>query len=275
VEYLGWDGGVIGLKIDTAMHLVIGRAGVVVPPLLVAVGAAIFLHSPLTRLRPLRTGAIVCLGTLVLALSTTDTSSAEHHGGLVGAYARIGVNGLVGPIGVSILVVLGALVGGVLVTGASLGLAMRTSGRHVARAAGAGMRLSEEVGGGAVNVRASGLRIVENFLDLAHFPYVHTDILGTDWFAHAERPVVDVRSEFGLLPRSDKAIAAGSPSFSAAIAASQRRASASVPVTSSRKWRGRRRMICRSRMWSSASRARRARRFTSRSFASASKSRFL
>jgi DNA segregation ATPase FtsK/SpoIIIE, S-DNA-T family len=146
VEYLGWDGGVIGLKIDTAMHLVIGRAGVVVPPLLVAVGAAIFLHSPLTRLRPLRTGAIVCLGTLVLALSTTDTSSAEHHGGLVGAYARIGLNGLVGPIGVSILVVLGALVGAVLVTGASLGLAMRTSGRHVARAAGAGMRLSEEVG---------------------------------------------------------------------------------------------------------------------------------
>ena len=146
MEYLGWDGGVIGLKIDTAMHLVIGRAGVVVPPLLVAVGAAIFLHSPLTRLRPLRTGAIVCLATLVLALSTTDTSSAEHHGGLVGAYARIGLNGLVGPIGVSILVVLGALVGGVLVTGASLGLAMRTSGRHVARAAGAGMRLSEEVG---------------------------------------------------------------------------------------------------------------------------------
>jgi DNA segregation ATPase FtsK/SpoIIIE, S-DNA-T family len=128
------------------MHLVIGRAGVVVPPLLIAVGAAIFLHSPLTRLRPLRTGAIVCLGTLVLALSTTDTSSAEHHGGLVGAYARVGLNGLVGPIGVSILVVLGALVGGVLVTGASLGVAMRTSGRHVARAAGAGVRLSEEVG---------------------------------------------------------------------------------------------------------------------------------
>ena len=64
----------------------------------------------------------------------------------MGAYARIGLNGLVGPIGVSILVVLGALVGGVLVTGASLGVAMRASGRHVARAAGAGMRLSEEVG---------------------------------------------------------------------------------------------------------------------------------
>ena len=33
---------------------------------------------------------------------------------------------------------------------------------------------------GAVRVQASGLRVVENFLDLAHFPYVHTDILGTE-----------------------------------------------------------------------------------------------
>ncbi len=33
---------------------------------------------------------------------------------------------------------------------------------------------------GAVQVRASGLRLIENFLDLAHFPYVHTDILGTE-----------------------------------------------------------------------------------------------
>jgi DNA segregation ATPase FtsK/SpoIIIE, S-DNA-T family len=146
VEYLGWDGGVIGLKIDTAVHLAIGRAAAVVPPLLVALGAGIFLHSPLTRLRPLRTGAIVCLATLVLALSTTDTGAVEHHGGLAGAYARIALNGLVGPIGVSILVALGTLAGVVLVTGASLGVAMRSSGRHVARAGRAGMRLSEEVG---------------------------------------------------------------------------------------------------------------------------------
>ena len=33
---------------------------------------------------------------------------------------------------------------------------------------------------GAVNVRASGLRIVENFLDMAHFPFVHTEILGSE-----------------------------------------------------------------------------------------------
>jgi len=33
---------------------------------------------------------------------------------------------------------------------------------------------------GAIPVRASGLRIVENFLDMAHFPFVHTDILGSE-----------------------------------------------------------------------------------------------
>ena len=37
-----------------------------------------------------------------------------------------------------------------------------------------------EVVCGAVAVRASGLRIVENFLDMAHFPFVHTDILGAE-----------------------------------------------------------------------------------------------
>lgn len=33
---------------------------------------------------------------------------------------------------------------------------------------------------GAVAVKASGLRIVENFLDMAHFPFVHTDVLGAE-----------------------------------------------------------------------------------------------
>ena len=33
---------------------------------------------------------------------------------------------------------------------------------------------------GSVLVNASGLRIVENFLDMAHFPFVHTNILGAE-----------------------------------------------------------------------------------------------
>lgn len=39
---------------------------------------------------------------------------------------------------------------------------------------------------GWVTMRASGLRVVENFLDMAHFPFVHKDILGAE--DHAEVP---------------------------------------------------------------------------------------
>jgi phenylpropionate dioxygenase-like ring-hydroxylating dioxygenase large terminal subunit len=44
---------------------------------------------------------------------------------------------------------------------------------------------------GWVTLRASGPRIVENFLDMAHFPFVHTDILGAE--PHTDVP--DYRSE--------------------------------------------------------------------------------
>jgi len=39
---------------------------------------------------------------------------------------------------------------------------------------------------GWVTIRTSGLRLVENFLDMAHFPYIHTDILGAE--PHTEVP---------------------------------------------------------------------------------------
>ena len=85
------------------------------------------------------------MATLVLALSTTDTVEAEQHGGLIGAYARTLLEHLVGGVGVSILIALGTLAAIVLLTGASVGLVMRRSGQHVARAAGAGARLGGEV----------------------------------------------------------------------------------------------------------------------------------
>jgi phenylpropionate dioxygenase-like ring-hydroxylating dioxygenase large terminal subunit len=52
---------------------------------------------------------------------------------------------------------------------------------------------------GAVTVRASGLRLVENFLDLAHFPYVHTDILGTEAKPEVAKYEVERRREIDEL----------------------------------------------------------------------------
>lgn len=48
---------------------------------------------------------------------------------------------------------------------------------------------------GAVRVRASGLRLVENFLDMAHFPFVHTDILGAEDRPEVPRYKVELREE--------------------------------------------------------------------------------
>jgi phenylpropionate dioxygenase-like ring-hydroxylating dioxygenase large terminal subunit len=48
---------------------------------------------------------------------------------------------------------------------------------------------------GTVAVRASGLRIVENFLDLAHFPFVHTDILGAEPHTEVTQYNVEIRRD--------------------------------------------------------------------------------
>ncbi len=48
---------------------------------------------------------------------------------------------------------------------------------------------------GAISVRASGLRIVENFLDMAHFPFVHTDILGSEPHTEVEHYDCEIRRD--------------------------------------------------------------------------------
>ncbi len=42
------------------------------------------------------------------------------------------------------------------------------------------------VSGGSIAVHVSGLRLVENFLDMGHFPFIHTDYLGVE--PHTEVP---------------------------------------------------------------------------------------
>jgi phenylpropionate dioxygenase-like ring-hydroxylating dioxygenase large terminal subunit len=46
------------------------------------------------------------------------------------------------------------------------------------------------VTGGSIGVAVSGLRAVENFLDMGHFPFVHTDYLGVE--PHTEVPPYEV-----------------------------------------------------------------------------------
>ncbi len=48
---------------------------------------------------------------------------------------------------------------------------------------------------GVVRVRCSPLRAVENFLDIAHFPFVHTDILGAEPHTEVENYKVEIRED--------------------------------------------------------------------------------
>lgn len=48
---------------------------------------------------------------------------------------------------------------------------------------------------GIVTVRTSPLRILENFLDLAHFPFVHRDILGAEPNTEVEDYKVEIRAD--------------------------------------------------------------------------------
>jgi phenylpropionate dioxygenase-like ring-hydroxylating dioxygenase large terminal subunit len=48
---------------------------------------------------------------------------------------------------------------------------------------------------GVVRVQCSPLRAVENFLDIAHFPFVHTDILGAEPHTEVARYDVQIREE--------------------------------------------------------------------------------
>jgi phenylpropionate dioxygenase-like ring-hydroxylating dioxygenase large terminal subunit len=48
---------------------------------------------------------------------------------------------------------------------------------------------------GAVSVKSSGLRIVENFLDMAHFPFVHTDILGAEPHTEVMQYTTEIRRD--------------------------------------------------------------------------------
>jgi len=48
---------------------------------------------------------------------------------------------------------------------------------------------------GWVKMRASGLRVVENFLDMAHFPFVHKDILGSEEHSEVPKYASEVRRD--------------------------------------------------------------------------------
>lgn len=48
---------------------------------------------------------------------------------------------------------------------------------------------------GWVKMRTSGLRVIENFLDMAHFPYIHTNVLGAEPHTEVPRYASEIRRD--------------------------------------------------------------------------------
>jgi S-DNA-T family DNA segregation ATPase FtsK/SpoIIIE len=148
VLYGGWDGGRAGHGLAVALGWLLGRARVLAPLALVAAGGALLVREMLPARRtvlgdPRSLGAISLFGgaTLALAAGTLGVSSGpgsgqaswasaslQAHGGVIGELLYQLAHRLVQDVGVDILVVFLLLVGVILLTGASLGGALRATG---------------------------------------------------------------------------------------------------------------------------------------------------
>jgi DNA segregation ATPase FtsK/SpoIIIE, S-DNA-T family len=128
VVWAGWNGGYVGLWVGDGLDALIGSAALALPAALVIVGALMVARSDLVDVRPFRTGIVVLAFGLMITLG-------KDQGGYVGALLGGGLALAIGSTGVAIAGVLTLLVGALLISGASIGAMVRTSGRAVHRAA--------------------------------------------------------------------------------------------------------------------------------------------
>jgi S-DNA-T family DNA segregation ATPase FtsK/SpoIIIE len=128
VLYLGWNGGYVGGWLGEGLDRLLGDAKYVVPVVLVVLGALLVTRSKLVDVRPFRTGlAVLGLGLMI--------TLGKDQGGYVGQLLGGAVGVALGATGSVLLGSLLMLVGGLLLTGASLGAILRRSGHGLHRAA--------------------------------------------------------------------------------------------------------------------------------------------
>jgi S-DNA-T family DNA segregation ATPase FtsK/SpoIIIE len=123
--WLGWDGGIVGEKIVSSLDGLVGEARVIVPLVLLVIGALMVARSSLVAVRPFRTGLIV----LGLGLMTI---LGEARGGATGEALELLFGRLLGSTGADVLGFFALVTGALLLTGASLGAIVRRSA-HAAR----------------------------------------------------------------------------------------------------------------------------------------------
>jgi S-DNA-T family DNA segregation ATPase FtsK/SpoIIIE len=134
--HLGWEGGVVGEKIESGLRDVVGSAAYVAPLAFTVVGGLMLFRSSLLEVRPFRAG----LGITFVGLMVTLGSG---QGGFVGGLLGGGVATLLGGTGSALLGLTALLAGGLMLSGASYGALLRRSHHAVRRAHGAARRSLE------------------------------------------------------------------------------------------------------------------------------------
>jgi S-DNA-T family DNA segregation ATPase FtsK/SpoIIIE len=128
VLYAGWNGGYVGKAIGDGLVAVVGGTAYALPVACAAVGGLMLARSDLPRFGPFRTGLAVTLLALGLVLG-------RAHGGYFGQGLDELFGNLVGVTGTRLLGAVLLVAGGLLVSGASVGALLRSSGHAVRRAA--------------------------------------------------------------------------------------------------------------------------------------------
>jgi S-DNA-T family DNA segregation ATPase FtsK/SpoIIIE len=128
VLWAGWNGGYVGGWIADGLNALIGQAALGLPAALAVVGLLMVARSDLVDVQPFRTGMVVLFVGLMLTLGQSE-------GGYAGTVLGGGLGLALGGTGVAIVGVLALLVGALLLTGASAGAILRSSGRAVHQAA--------------------------------------------------------------------------------------------------------------------------------------------
>jgi S-DNA-T family DNA segregation ATPase FtsK/SpoIIIE len=160
--FLGFGAGPVGGWLEDGLRLLVGRAVALAPAVLIALGIALILDHPLLAARPMRTGLLVGGVALLIALAAGfvgggaerddwfDAGLSER-GGYVGELGYWATSSTVGGIGTALVVIVGLVAAVVLISGASLGVAVRRGGEGAAAA-------SKTVGRGVATASVTAYR---------------------------------------------------------------------------------------------------------------------
>jgi hypothetical protein len=124
VVWFGWNGGYVGGALADGFDALLGAVTYVLPLLFVGVGGLMVVRSALVDFRPFRTGLILVVSGLMIALG-------RDQGGYFGQALGGAVGVAIGATGSTILGILLLVVGALLLSGASLGAILRRTGHQL------------------------------------------------------------------------------------------------------------------------------------------------